>query len=235
VICQQESPLLVIVGSSSGDRRLELRQDYMVVGREPTCDIWLDDPHVSRTHAALQCRGNAVYVTDLGSSGGTFVDGSAVSAPRELHPGDVVSFASVAARFEPAALGTAIGPGGAAATPARPVPYQRPVAHERPVGYQRPVGHERPAGYQRPVGYERSRWEAARTRGRWLCWTGLVVLVEGCAIAAITRVSLPRPSGGGLAQLRLGPSVAGVPSATLGLALVVVGVLLLLGGLSQRP
>jgi hypothetical protein len=208
MICQQESPLLVIVGSSCGDRRIELRQDYMVVGREPTCDIWLDDPHVSRTHAALQCRGNTVYVTDLGSSGGTFVGDAAVSAPHELHPGDVVSFASVTARFEPVAGRPEV------ARDAWPV---APVA-------------------ARPVAHGSSR-ESARTRSRWLCWTGLIVLAEGCAIAAITRLNVPRPPSGGLAQLRVGPSIVGVPAATLGLALAlaVIGLVLLLAGLSQRP
>src|SRR5260370_53385 len=71
-----------------------------VGGREQTWHVWFDDPHVSRTHAALRRRGNRVYVEDLGSSGGTFVNGAATTAARELRAGDVLTFASVRARLE---------------------------------------------------------------------------------------------------------------------------------------
>jgi len=37
---------------------------------------------VSRTHAALQRRGDSVYVQDLGSSGGTFVNGNPVEGTK---------------------------------------------------------------------------------------------------------------------------------------------------------
>ena len=87
--------LVVLAPDSDRGRRIPLDRDYLVVGREQTCDVWFDDPHVSRTHAALQRRGNRVYVEDLGSSGGTFVNGAATTAARELRAGDVLTFASV--------------------------------------------------------------------------------------------------------------------------------------------
>jgi len=90
--------LVVLAPDAISGRRIELSKDYLVVGREPTCDVRLDDPHVSRTHAALERRGSAVYVQDLGSSGGTFVNGNPVTVT-ELLPGDVVAFATVQARF----------------------------------------------------------------------------------------------------------------------------------------
>src|SRR6266699_5195326 len=92
--------LVVLAPDSDCGRRIPLDRDYLVVGREPTCDVRFDDPRVSRTHAALQRRGNAVYVEDLGSSGGTFVNGAATTAARELRSGDVLTFASVTARLE---------------------------------------------------------------------------------------------------------------------------------------
>lgn len=93
--------LVVIAPEAFRGREIELGSDYLTVGRESTCDVRLDDPHVSRTHAALERRGGTVYVQDLGSSGGTFVNGNpAMSA--ELREGDVVQFATVRARFEAA-------------------------------------------------------------------------------------------------------------------------------------
>ncbi len=93
--------LVVLAPESFRGRQIELVADYTTVGREPTCDVRLDDPHVSRTHAALQRRDGAVYVQDLGSSGGTFVNGNPARGT-ELRQGDVVTFAIVQARFEAA-------------------------------------------------------------------------------------------------------------------------------------
>jgi len=98
--------LIMLAPESFRGRQIELTTDYLTVGREPTCHVCLDDPHVSRTHAALQRRGGTVYVQDLGSSGGTFVNGNPTRRA-ELRQGDVVSFASVQARFEAAAPVTA--------------------------------------------------------------------------------------------------------------------------------
>jgi hypothetical protein len=46
--------------------------------------------------------GGTFYVQDLGSSGGTLVNDSPVTGPRELRPGDVVSFGRVHLRFDAA-------------------------------------------------------------------------------------------------------------------------------------
>ncbi len=93
--------LVVLAPEVIRGRQIELAADYLTVGREPTCDVCLDDPHVSRTHAALERRDGTVYVQDLGSSGGTFVNGNPAKSA-ELHQGDVVTFATVRARFEAA-------------------------------------------------------------------------------------------------------------------------------------
>jgi pSer/pThr/pTyr-binding forkhead associated (FHA) protein len=46
--------LVVIAPDSDRGHRIELTGEYMTVGREPTCDVRLDDPQLSRTHAAPQ-------------------------------------------------------------------------------------------------------------------------------------------------------------------------------------
>jgi FHA domain len=121
--------LVVLAPESFRGRQIELVADYTTVGREPTCDVRLDDPHVSRTHAALQRRDGAVYVQDLGSSGGTFVNGSPARGT-ELRQGDVVTFAIVQARFEAAppvaaetaAMPTQVGPWAGGGVPGGAVP-----------------------------------------------------------------------------------------------------------------
>ena len=116
--------LVVLAPDSDRGRRIPLDRDYLVVGRERTCDVQFDDPRVSRTHAALQRRGTRVYVEDLGSSGGTFVNGAATTAARELHAGDVLAFASVTARLESGA----VADDETSNTPARPA--EAAVVHQ---------------------------------------------------------------------------------------------------------
>ena len=96
-----DGPCLAIVAPDAfSGRRFRLPGDYLVVGRDPACDICLDDPCVSWTHAALRRGPDAVYVQDLDSTSGTFVNGQAVTAPCPLRPGDIVAFAGVSARFD---------------------------------------------------------------------------------------------------------------------------------------
>jgi ABC transport system ATP-binding/permease protein len=92
--------LTVVAPHAFSGRQFLLPGDYVAVGRDPASDICLDDPYVSWTHAALWRRPDAVFVQDLGSTSGTFVNGQAVTASHQLSPGDIVAFAGVSARFD---------------------------------------------------------------------------------------------------------------------------------------
>ena len=95
-----DGPCLAIVAPDAfSGRRFRLAGYDLVVGRDPASGICLDDPHISWTHAALRRHGDAVYVQDLGSTSGTFVNGQALTAVRELRPGDIVTFAGISARL----------------------------------------------------------------------------------------------------------------------------------------
>ena len=204
--------LVVLAPEALRGRQIELCTDYLTVGREPTCDVRLDDPHVSRTHAALQRRGGTVYVQDLGSSAGTFVNGNP-AAGTELHQGDVVTFATVRARFEAA-------PPVTEATQAMPaqawrdqtMTAQAGPAQERPAQAGHAQAGQAQAG---PVRYEIGRQDGqeisnvgrdqynaqiqqviqqrdsfmreiagTRTKARWLVWLGLLLFIAGFAMFA---------------------------------------------------
>ncbi|MGE0403690.1 MAG: sigma 54-interacting transcriptional regulator [Kofleriaceae bacterium] len=63
----------------------------LLVGRDPTCGIHLDEAAVSREHARVTVRGGTVTLEDLGSHNGTRLAGARLEAPRALQSGDVVS------------------------------------------------------------------------------------------------------------------------------------------------
>jgi pSer/pThr/pTyr-binding forkhead associated (FHA) protein len=50
----------------------------IVVGRDPSCDIVIDNKLVSKRHAMIQKIKGDFFVTDLKSTNGTFVDGERV-------------------------------------------------------------------------------------------------------------------------------------------------------------
>ena len=76
----------------------------MVVGRDPDCDVVLDDDRVSRRHAVLVSDGSQWSLTDLASKNGTLIDGMPVAATGPLKERSWVSFGGLVARFETGAF-----------------------------------------------------------------------------------------------------------------------------------
>ena len=63
------------------------------VGRAAGCAVLLDsDTFVSQLHARVFRRDGSIFVEDLGSTNGTFVNGRKVTAPVTVHKGDTVQF-----------------------------------------------------------------------------------------------------------------------------------------------
>ncbi len=62
-----------------------------IVGRSNECDITLAAAHLSRRHAELTVKNGLLYVKDLGSANGTFINGSPVTEAR-VKRGDELKF-----------------------------------------------------------------------------------------------------------------------------------------------
>jgi pSer/pThr/pTyr-binding forkhead associated (FHA) protein len=69
-----------------------LEADEIFIGRDATNKVAINDAEVSRRHARMELRGTAYVLQDLGSTNGTFVNGTRVSGMQVLNPGDTVSF-----------------------------------------------------------------------------------------------------------------------------------------------
>ena len=73
-----------------------------IIGRAPSADIRLDLPTVSRQHAALLRDGRGEWrVADLGSKGGTLVNGAPVTESTPVRMGDSLSVGGVELLFLP--------------------------------------------------------------------------------------------------------------------------------------
>jgi hypothetical protein len=104
---QQASGLL---GTTPSPRtgRLLLPDDHvhvldsrsLTIGRGQENDVALDDDFASTRHARMEPRRDGVWVSDDGSTNGTFVNGTRLSKPRKLKPGDVIRIGNTDLRYE---------------------------------------------------------------------------------------------------------------------------------------
>ncbi len=81
------------------ERRVPLNGAIVTIGRRTGNDIALLDLEVSRQHARIDCIPPRYYVTDLGSTNGTRVNGKAVAGRHPLHSGDVIEIGGARLRF----------------------------------------------------------------------------------------------------------------------------------------
>ena len=74
------------------DRNFVLSEGDNIIGRDPSCGIWLDDSDVSRRHARIRIdsANRSAVLDDLESTNGTLLGRSRVKAQRPLADGDVI-------------------------------------------------------------------------------------------------------------------------------------------------
>lgn len=73
----------------------------ITVGRGAQNDLGLGtDEFASARHARFEPRQDGVWLHDLGSSNGTFVNGSRLTRPRKLAPGDLIRIGETDLRFD---------------------------------------------------------------------------------------------------------------------------------------
>jgi adenylate cyclase len=124
--------------SFSDDQSFELPPGRsLVVGRGINSDIAIYDPTISRRHAELMIGTDGVHVRDLGSSNGTCINGTRITAGR-LHPNDSITFGKVLFQLkEIRTSGQGSGPAPiapAAATPGDNIVRQLNVSGAGPTG-----------------------------------------------------------------------------------------------------
>lgn len=80
-------------------------KDKVVIGRDrEDCDYQLEHSQVSRWHTRVERAGERYVVTDLGSSNGTYLNGSLIGRKEELNSGDVLNIGPFSFTFDGEAL-----------------------------------------------------------------------------------------------------------------------------------
>jgi hypothetical protein len=92
---RQATALLIL-----GGKRIIVGSGGATLGRSRQCDVVVDDPNVSRTHAELRPRGGSWVLTDLGSTNGSSVNGQRIDAPTVVRPGDEIELGTATMKFE---------------------------------------------------------------------------------------------------------------------------------------
>ncbi len=93
----EDQPILIIQDKATGERWEKLiAEEALLIGREATCGLTLNDRQVSRRHALIYREGTRYFLRDAGSRNGTFLNTELVLAARQLNDGDEIG---IAARF----------------------------------------------------------------------------------------------------------------------------------------
>jgi pSer/pThr/pTyr-binding forkhead associated (FHA) protein len=91
--------LRVVEPPELAGRTYELGQE-ITLGRAAGCHITLDDTYVSQLHARVSARDGTVYVEDLGSTNGTYLNRQRVTSAVVATPGDRLQVGGTVLEFQ---------------------------------------------------------------------------------------------------------------------------------------
>jgi hypothetical protein len=74
--------------------------DSATMGRADGSDIPVDDPFASSVHARIFPRGQFMYIEDMGSTNGTYLNGRRLRAAERLKVGDMVRIGETEYRYQ---------------------------------------------------------------------------------------------------------------------------------------
>lgn len=95
------SPRLVVQHSKAVDDGTVFEvKGGATIGRSPRSQIVLPDDFVSSTHARIFARKQFLFLEDLGSTNGTFIDGRRVEGEHQIKPGQEIVIGDTIFRFE---------------------------------------------------------------------------------------------------------------------------------------
>jgi pSer/pThr/pTyr-binding forkhead associated (FHA) protein len=89
VVERAGAALVIRAGGGRAGESFTIEDDRVSIGRSPDAGVFLDDVTVSRNHALLVRRRDGLYIDDLGSLNGTYVNRRRIESHR-LEDGDEI-------------------------------------------------------------------------------------------------------------------------------------------------
>ena len=96
---QIKRPCLVMIKGDFIGEVYELTDDVIMLGRSDEVNLPISDTSISRRHAMIVNRVDGFFVSDLGSTNGTFVNKELVNTPRRLAEGDKITVGTITFKF----------------------------------------------------------------------------------------------------------------------------------------
>ena len=92
--------LSIVQGQQTGEAA-ELAPGLVMIGRGADCQLILDDDYVSTRHARVVAGETGLYIEDLGSTNGTYVNGARITAPTAISMSDTLRIGKTILKLEP--------------------------------------------------------------------------------------------------------------------------------------
>ncbi len=153
-----------------------LESDQLIIGRDASNGVAINDVEVSRKHARLTLQGGKYVLDDLGSTNGTFINGQRLAAPAVLKAGDIVSLGEQIVLMYEALLTDA---GATVAISRRDVQKAIPP----PPTYSAPPPQQQPSAYSAPQQQPSYAPPSAPLAPKKINKTTLIIVGVGALIA----------------------------------------------------
>lgn len=100
---------LIVASGKSAGRSISIKRNQLLIGRAEQCDVRPLSEEVSRRHCAVTVGPADVWIEDLGSRNGTYVNGTRITERTKLADGDLIRVGSLELKVSCATAAPAAG------------------------------------------------------------------------------------------------------------------------------